>query len=92
MRRLSFAAAVTASLFLATVAFSAPPIHEFTFDSETYEIDQIFRSMKGPQGTQLVRISGKGKRPELIWVVGYRTEIVSHDGQRFHPSSCVTTT
>lgn len=54
------------------------PTYEASFLSRIYPIDQIYRSMMGPQARQIVRI-GDTNTPELVWITGYRSEIVSSD-------------
>ena len=46
-----------------------------TFLSGSYVIDQIYKSMKGPQKMDEIRIGGGGP-PERIWILSYKTEIV----------------
>jgi len=54
-----------------------PPLEVQTqvFLSGSYVIDQIYRSMKGPQKMDNIQIDGNGP-PELIWILSYETEIV----------------
>lgn len=47
--------------------------------SDTYVIDQIYKSMKGPESTQELYASKNGE-PELIWVTGFRAVMVESDG------------
>ncbi len=64
---------------------SPPPLHEATFLSQNYQIDRIYRSMMGPEARQLVRL-GDGPTPELLWITGYRSEIVSPEtGETLSP-------
>jgi hypothetical protein len=53
-----------------------------TFDSQSYEIDRIYRSMKGPQGTGSVQLGDPG---QLLWITAYQAQIV--DGQSGEPVS-----
>jgi hypothetical protein len=46
-----------------------------TFLSGSYVIDQIYKSMKGPQKMDEIQIGGGGL-PERIWILSYKTEIV----------------
>jgi hypothetical protein len=55
-------------------------IREHTVLSDTYEIDKIYKSMKGPKSTQEVYLSKSG-RPELLWITGYKTVMVGADGK-----------
>ena len=51
---------------------------------ETYspllKVDQIYKSMEGPIGSRIVNFLDKGD-PVLLWLLGYRVDIVSADGQ-----------
>ena len=51
---------------------------------ETYspllKIDRIYKSMEGPIESRIVNFQDKGN-PLLIWILGYRVDIVSADGQ-----------
>ncbi len=48
--------------------------------SPPYLIDKIYRSMEGPQSTQAVSLLPHDP-PELVWVTGFKTEMVSEDGK-----------
>ena len=48
--------------------------------SETYEVDQIYKSMKGPQSTQEFPLSEGGGR-ELVWIKGFKATMVEPDGK-----------
>jgi hypothetical protein len=52
--------------------------------SKAYTIDRIYRSMKGP-GANRNLVLGEAGQPELLWVVGYRTEIVDAQGNPASP-------
>jgi hypothetical protein len=80
MFRQLIAVALTSLATCASIANAAPEVYEFTFDSEAYPIDQIYRSMMGPKGRKLVQLMDEGLAAELIWIVGYRTDIVGGDG------------
>src|SRR5437867_4714976 len=47
--------------------------------SRTYLIDRKYRSMLGPQSSQPVSLIDS-ETPELLWVVGFRAEMVGPDG------------
>lgn len=47
--------------------------------SETYHVDQIYKSMKGPQSTQEFPLSENGER-ELVWIKGFKAVMVEPDG------------
>lgn len=55
-------------------------IREHTVLSDTYEIDKIYKSMKGPNSRQKVYLS-KSERPELLWLTGYKAVMVGSDGK-----------
>lgn len=48
--------------------------------SEGYFVDRKYRSMKGPYSQQGFSLSG-GEAPELLWITGYRAEMVEEDGE-----------
>ncbi len=50
------------------------PTHSVSFDSKSYTIDRIYRSMKGPMGVQSIQLH-ESEQPELLWITGYRAEI-----------------
>lgn len=54
-----------------------PPLEIQTqvFLSDSYLVNQIYRSMKGPQNSDDIQIGGDGP-PEPIWILSYKTEIV----------------
>src|SRR5579871_4232775 len=47
--------------------------------SPVYTVDRIYKSMEGPQSTQQVTLL-EGP-PELVWITGFRTEMVEADGK-----------
>src|SRR5437016_4837501 len=47
--------------------------------SPIYTIDKIYKSMEGPQSSQQVTLL-EGP-PELVWITGFRTEMVEGDGK-----------
>ena len=70
------------SLFLLVLSGAPAPttagesaVHTRTNYSRTYEVDQIYRSMQGPKGRQKVLLR-QTKEPELLWITGFRSEIV----------------
>jgi hypothetical protein len=74
------------ALFLAAgggLAFSSfwnrDPVLTKVVLSEPYLIDRILLSMEGPVSTVKV-VLGDPAHPELLWLVGLRTEIVAEDG------------
>jgi hypothetical protein len=52
-----------------------PPVHSATFYSRPYEVDQIYRSMMGPQGQEQIFVR-ETPEPELLWITGFDAEIV----------------
>ncbi|MEN0063769.1 MAG: hypothetical protein AAGA48_16580 [Myxococcota bacterium] len=51
------------------------PVYTQTVVSEPYRIDQLYASMRGPYGFDPVKLVD-GAKPELLWIVGYRTTVV----------------
>lgn len=47
--------------------------------SPVYTVDGIYKSMTGPQSTREWRVL-EGRAPELVWVTGYKAEMVGPDG------------
>ena len=54
---------------------------ERTYDilTRTFDVDRVYRSMKGPQSTDEVRLLDS-EPPELLWITGYRAVMVGADG------------
>ncbi|MEO1082921.1 MAG: hypothetical protein AAFY88_01625 [Acidobacteriota bacterium] len=52
--------------------------------SEVYAVDKIYRSMTGPWGTQKIKLPSPEDN-ELVWITGYRAEMVGPDGQSEMP-------
>jgi len=61
-------------------ARAEPPVHTQVFLSEVYEVDQIYRSMKGPQSQQEIRLGNSESTEELLWITGYQAVMVGEDG------------
>ena len=88
MKRTFLAAAALAAGALAACALAAPAraetlppnVRSATFLSPAYTVDKKYPSMLGPQSTQLIHVADFEK-PELIWVVGYKAEMVAPDGE-----------
>jgi hypothetical protein len=53
---------------------------EVELTSPPFRVDQIFRSMVGPQITRKFH-AWNSPRPELMWLTGYAVEVVGADGQ-----------
>ncbi len=49
--------------------------------SEPFHINQIYKSMLGPFHNIRVKLKDKGE-PELMWLTGYKVEVVSIDGKK----------
>ncbi len=54
-------------------------VRSVEFLSDTYLVDQKYRSMLGPQSTRAIRL-GEPDREELIWITGFRAVMVGADG------------
>ncbi len=70
-------AAVLVVLGAAALHAQAPVLTKTTL-SPVYTIDRIYKSMEGPQSTQQVTLLDGP--PELVWITGFRTEMVGADG------------
>ncbi len=53
----------------------AAPVYTAKITSETYRIDKVYSSMRGPYGFDDVTL-GEAASPELVWIVGYKTTVV----------------
>lgn len=62
------------------VTLSAAPANRVQFLSKVYTIDRKYRSMEGPSSVQKIYL-GDLEKPELLWIVGIRTEMVGEDGE-----------
>src|SRR5689334_14121004 len=56
------------------------PVRHAEFLSEPYTIDRIYKSMAGPESTQLVRLWAADPS-ELLWITGYHVKVVGADGK-----------
>ena len=61
------------------LAASTAVAAEQHFLSQVYTIDRKYRSMEGPSSVQTVYL-GDRNHPELLWITGIRTEMVTEDG------------
>ncbi|MGI9590145.1 MAG: hypothetical protein ACR2P8_02160 [Myxococcota bacterium] len=52
--------------------------------SDTYSVDRIYRSMTGPASVRRFSFDRQGP-PRLVWITGYRAEIVGAEGQPLSP-------
>jgi len=57
-----------------------PPVQTQVFLSPVYQVDQLYRSMKGPQSQQDVRLGDSETTEELLWITGYQAVMVGADG------------
>lgn len=78
-RRSQAALLGVASLLCAPFALAAegPEVHSVSFLSQPYSVDRIYKSMMGPSGRSKIRL--REGAPELLWITGYRAEIVGPD-------------
>ncbi|MGB7293403.1 MAG: hypothetical protein WBD99_14605 [Thermodesulfobacteriota bacterium] len=57
---------------------------QVTTVSPLYEIDRIYKSMKGPSSQHMLILDPEllsSKKPELIWITGYKAVMVGADGE-----------
>jgi len=59
----------------------ATAVHATTVLSDPYVIDTKYASMTGPSSAMYVPI-GDQETPELVWITGYESTVVSDDGER----------
>src|ERR1043166_3674052 len=81
--RSAVSAAVVASAVLLSggrVFAAGLPVRHAEFLSQPYTIDRIYKSMAGPESTQLVRL-WEADPPELLWITGYHVKVVGADGK-----------
>lgn len=60
------------------------PVQEVSLYSDTYRVDRIYRSMTGPASVRRFSFDRQGP-PRLVWITGYRAEIVGADEQQTSP-------
>ena len=60
-------------------ASAEPPRRELEILSPVYTVEGVYKSMTGPQTTRQLQVLPDGP-PELIWITGYRAEMVGADG------------
>ena len=77
MKRILFIAIFTVA---AAPITAAPRVHTKEILSKVYAIDRKYRSMEGPSSVQRITLEDAAK-PELLWIVGIRTEMVGEDGR-----------
>ncbi len=71
--------ALLAALILAASAAEAKDRQHLQSLSQTYKITRKYKSMEGPASAQNIVLL-KGQPSELLWITGFRTEIVGKDG------------
>ncbi|HUP46391.1 MAG TPA: peptidylprolyl isomerase [Thermoanaerobaculia bacterium] len=76
MRRLLLFALVLG--YAATAAAAEVPVRKFEFLSDLYTIEKKYKSMEGP--ASLEKVTLQDGPPELLWIVGVKTEMVEEDG------------
>lgn len=72
---------------LACGADPAPPplpVQEVSLFSDTYNVDRVYRSMTGPASVRRFSFDRQGP-PRLVWITGYRAEIVGSDAEPLSP-------
>jgi hypothetical protein len=76
-----------AGAWLACGSEPAPPplpVREVSLLSDTYSVDRVYRSMTGPASVRRFSFDRQGP-PRLIWITGYRAEIVGPDQKAMSP-------
>ena len=81
MRKLIPVSLALAFIALSAVADDAPLVRTYVYLSPTYTIDKKYRSMEGPGSTESIYIDAQQDPPELLWIVGVKTEMVGEDGE-----------
>lgn len=80
MKHASIAVLLTAALALPLAAADRTPIEYKQVLSQSYIVDRKYKSMEGPSSMQRVYL-GDPNKPELMWIVGVKTEMVGPDGK-----------
>jgi hypothetical protein len=68
------------ALFFWASTAMAEKLESMTVYSPVFKIDKIYKSMQGPFASQNVDLSD-GRPPELLWIRGFRVEVVAPDGK-----------
>ncbi|MEQ8765217.1 MAG: hypothetical protein RL885_14885 [Planctomycetota bacterium] len=58
------------------------PLSEKVVETDVMKIDKIYKSMEGPISNIRYRLSEPKDDPELVWITGFRTDVVTPDGER----------
>ncbi len=66
-------------------AHGAPATATKEILSEVFQVDRQYRSMMGPEETQQITLLDGGDR-ELLWITGFRAEVVGPDGDSRMPA------
>ena len=77
MLRMIALAGITATLFTGCSEQPAPRSAQLL--TRVFTVDGIYRSMKGPMATDEIYLL-ETEEPELLWITGYRAEMVQPDG------------
>lgn len=67
-----------APVAIPTAAPNAPRVHEHVTISQSYLVDRIYKSMRGPESAETVTL-GEDGAPELVWIVGFEATMVEDD-------------
>lgn len=67
-------------LLISVFPLAAAQIETKQVLSKTYTIDRKYRSMEGPASSDRIYL-GDPTKPELLWIVGVKTEMVGEDGK-----------
>ncbi|HEY2323596.1 MAG TPA: peptidylprolyl isomerase [Thermoanaerobaculia bacterium] len=81
MRKLLPVSLALAFVALSAFADDAPLVRSYVYLSPTYTIDKKYRSMEGPGSTEAIYIDAQQDPPELLWIVGVKTQMVGEDGE-----------
>ncbi len=52
--------------------------------STTYDVDRIYKSMRGPGSVITVKLREGWEEPELLWIKGVRAQVVDEQGEPNH--------
>ena len=71
-------------IIVAATTLASPPVHERTVLAPVFTINDIYKSMMGPSASQSFLLE-ETEEPELLWLVGYRAEMVNEDATEVLP-------
>ena len=66
-------------LICATASATSQPVRQYQFLSDVYTIEKQYRSMEGPASMKKIHLLDGP--PELLWITGVKTEMVTADGE-----------